>query len=81
MELDRSISGTDRAVSISVLASRSRDSSSTEASRSAIFTVLLEMVAVDRMELVLLLLEKMELEVEVKVGWLGAMAGTSGRVV
>lgn len=72
MELDRSTSGTDRAVSISVFASRSRDSSRTEASRSVIFTVLSEMVAVDRIE-PLLLLEKIELEVEVKVGWLEAI--------
>lgn len=78
MELDRSTSGTDRAVSISVFASRSRDSSRTEASRSVILTVLLEMVAVERTEL---LLEKIELEGEVKVGWLVVMADASGMVV
>lgn len=71
-ELDRSTSGTDLAVSISVLTSRSRDSSRTEASRSVSLTVLPETVAVDRAELQL---EKMELEVEVNVAWLevGAM--------
>lgn len=78
MELDRSTSGTERAVSISVFASRSRDSSSTEDSRSAIFTVLLEVVAVERTEV---LLEKMELEVDVKVGWLEVIVHTAGRVV
>lgn len=77
MELDRSTSGTDRAVSISVFVSRSRDSSRTEASRSVILTVLLEMVAVDRIE-PLLLLEKIELEVEVKVGWLEAIVVVCG---
>lgn len=81
-ELDKSISGTDRAVSISVFVSRSRDSSRTEASRSVILTVLLEIVAVERMELLLLLLlEKIELEVEVKVGWLEVIVDPSGMVV
>ncbi len=76
--MDRSTSGTDRAVSISVFASRSRDSSRTEASRSVILTVLLEMVVVERTGL---LLEKMELEAEVKVGWLEVTVDTSGMVV
>lgn len=79
--MDRSTSGTDRPVSISVFASRSRDSSRTEESRSVILTALLEMVAVERMELLLLLLlEKMELEVEVKVGWLEVI-GVAFRMV
>lgn len=70
-ELDRSTSGTDRAVSISVLASRSRDSSRAEASRSVILTVLSDTVVVERAEL----LEKRELEgVEEKIDWLGATA-------
>lgn len=77
--MDRSTSGTDRAVSISVFASRSRDSSRTEESRSVILTVLSETVVVERMEL--LLLEKIELEVEVKVGWLEVMVDAWGMVV
>lgn len=69
-ELERSTSGTDRAVSISVLASRSKDSSRTELSRSVILTALLETVAVERAGP---LMEKIELEVVVKVGWLEAI--------
>lgn len=75
-ELDRSTSGTERAVSNSVLDMRSRDSSRTEESRSVIFTKLFETVAVDKagppLLLLLLLLEKMELETAVKVGLLEA---------
>lgn len=86
MELDRSTSGTDRAVSISVLASRSRDSSRTEESRSIILTELLEKAAVERTELLLLLPlllplpEKIELEVEMKVGWLEVIVVALGMV-
>lgn len=69
--LDRSTSGTERAVSISVFSRRFRDSSRTEASRSAILTVLSETAAAEGTELVL---EKMELEAEVKVGWLEVIA-------
>lgn len=77
-------SGTDLAVSASVFASRSRDSSRTEESRSVNFTRLLEMLAVDRIEVLLLLvllLQKIELEVEVKVGWLEVTVDASGMVV
>lgn len=73
--MDRSTSGTDRAVSISVFVSRSRDSSRTEESRSVILTVLLEMVAVEKMEL------EVEVEVEVKVGWLEVIVDAWGMVV
>lgn len=66
-ELLKSTSGTERAVSISVFASRSRDSSKTEFSSSVILAVVLETVAVESEGP---LLEKMELEVEVKVGGL-----------
>lgn len=79
-------SGTDLAVSASVFASRSRDSSRTEESRSVNFTRLLEMLAVERIEVLLLqllalLVQKIELEVEVKVGWLEATVDASGMVV
>lgn len=75
--MDRSTSGTDRAVSISVLASRSRDSSRTEASKSVILTVLLEKVVARAMGL---LLEKIELEVVVKVDWLEVKVDAFGMV-
>lgn len=78
-------SGTDLAVSASVFASRSRDSSRTEESRSVNFTRLLEMLVVERIEVPLLLLallpQKIELEVEVKVGWLEVTVDASGMVV
>lgn len=66
MELVRSTSGTDRAVSISALARRDRDSRQA-VSRSAILTSETEMEAVDRKGL----LENMEAEAErVEVDWM-----------
>lgn len=78
-ELDKLTSGTDLAVSASVFASRSSDSSRTDESRSVIFTTLLETVAVDRRESLLPL--KMELEVEVNVEWLEVTVVASGMEV
>ena len=63
-ELLRSTSGTDRALSSSVFASRSRDSSRTEFSSSVILAVVLETVAVESEGP---LLEKMDMEAEVEV--------------